>query len=927
MKIPVIYYSLVAMLVFASHPTLAGERAWVHRGLEDFAKGQFEDGGSNLYVNANGVIEMIHRLDVNNDGYVDLVLANSHDYIERGPTHVYTHQDKGEGESWTRKEMSADSGWMSRIVDLDRDGHTDLVVANGENGVTSELPSFIYWGGPDGLGVERTDLRTTGAYDVAILDVNRDGILDLIFPTAWNDHHNPGKPMHARVYLGGENRQFTEATKKYEISGTAAVSIAAADLNKDGFVDLALANYRVEHEYNTESYIYWGTEGGFDTSEPVRLPTAYPLRVMLADLNHDNWDDVIFSGGNRVQIYWNREGKLDKDDTRSIEVTGYTSMFSSGAIGIDVADVTGDGLNDLLLAANKGVDIRSGIDLETVVQSLPLTHTDWVTAADLDGDGRKDLVVSRYDDNENYEVDSAVFWNSAEGFSIDRVTWFPTGGAVGSTAGDLDGDGRPEVVFNNTMGGHLSNIHNYIYLGNERAEYGVERRLEFPTDGSGMALVADVDLDGYPEFIAITGVQTETGWIPYVRIHPGGPNGPATDRFEDISANDGLQDIRLADFNRDGFLDILAFAQVYDTKPETLAKSSRIYFGSEAGYSISRSQVLETYGNAGNLADVNKDGFLDILCTDKRNEVLIYLGGTDGFDGDRTWHVPVPYPIATNTADLNADGWLDLIVSCAAHYHLHQDTMHVFYGSQNGYRSENSQKLLAGYTPIFTAIADFSRDGHLDVAATAYSTATSRVIPAQVFWGNGQTLDLDNPVNLPAEGSGDATQVDLNRDGWVDLVLASHRNDIGHQVDSLIYWNGPEGFLAAPATRLPGLGPHGMTARDRGNAYTREPDESYFSPPFDMKDLTAKRLHWKADVVPPAELKFQVRFAATKEKLSQNPWMGPQGPESFYERSGQKLKGSPRGAAWLQYRAVFVSPYACRSPQLQEVRVDFVPKH
>ncbi len=919
-KIPVIVYSLV--IIMASHLAQAGEQAWIHRGFEEFAKGQFEDGGSNLYVNANGVIEMIHRLDVNNDGYVDLVLANSHDYIERGPTHVYTLQDKGE--SWTRKEMSADSGWMSRIVDLDRDGHTDLVVANGQNGVTSELPSFVYWGGPDGLGVERTDLPTTGAYDVAVLDINRDGILDLIFPTSWNDPHNPGEPKHARVYLGGEDRRFTEATEEYAITGIAAVSIAAADLNQDGFVDLALANYRVEHDYNTESYVYWGTEGGFDTSEPVRLPTAYPLRVIVADLNHDNWEDVIFSGGNRVQIYWNRQGKLNKDDTRIIEATGYSSIFSTGAIGIDVADVTGDDKNDLLMAAAEGVEIRSGTDLQTVYLSLPLTHTDWVTAADLDGDGRKDLVVSRKYDNVNYDVDSAVFWNGSTGFSMDRVTWFPTGGAVGNTAGDLNGDGRPEVVFNNTMGGHLSKIHNYIYLGNEKAEYGIERRLEFPVDSSSIALVADVDLDGYPEFIVDAGVNTDTGWTPYIRIHPGGPDGPATDRFQDIPANDGLQDLRLADFNRDGYLDILAFAQVYDAKPETLAKSSRIYFGSEAGYSLSRSRGLETYGNTGKLADVNKDGFLDILCVDKRNEILIYLGGPDGFSGDHSWRVPVPYPIAVNTADLNADGWLDLIVSCAAHYHLQKDTMHVFFGSRDGYRSENSQKLLAEYTPIFTAIADFNRDGHLDVAATGYSTSKARVIPAQVFWGTGKALDWDHPVNLPAEGSGAATQVDLNRDGWIDLVLACHRNDIGHQVDSLIYWNGPDGFLAAPATRLPGLGPHGMTARDRGNAYTREPDESYFSPPFDMTDMTAKRLHWKADVILPAELKFQMRVAPTREELSQSPWMGPQGPNTFYERSGQKLKGSPRGARWLQYRAVFVSPYACRSPRLHEVRVDFV---
>lgn len=57
---------------------------WVHEGLEEFNKGRFDNGGDNLYVNADGVIETIHRFGVNNDGYVDLILPNSHGYIERG---------------------------------------------------------------------------------------------------------------------------------------------------------------------------------------------------------------------------------------------------------------------------------------------------------------------------------------------------------------------------------------------------------------------------------------------------------------------------------------------------------------------------------------------------------------------------------------------------------------------------------------------------------------------------------------------------------------------------------------------------------------------------------------------------------------------------------------------------------------------------
>ena len=119
------------------------ERAWVHSGFETFSEGSFDNGGDNLYVNARGLIEMIHHFDVNNYGHVDIVFPNSHGYIERGPTWIYTQPER-EGKDWPRRELQNDSGWMSRAVDVDGDGHLDLLLVNGENGVTSELDSCVY---------------------------------------------------------------------------------------------------------------------------------------------------------------------------------------------------------------------------------------------------------------------------------------------------------------------------------------------------------------------------------------------------------------------------------------------------------------------------------------------------------------------------------------------------------------------------------------------------------------------------------------------------------------------------------------------------------------------------------------------------------------------------------------------------------------
>src|SRR3954463_5208428 len=108
-------------------------------GVEAFNEGRFDDGGSNLYVNARGEIERIHRTDLNGDGWPDVVVPNTHGYLERGPTRIFTAEGApGHGSRWSHVDLPHDSGWVSRIADVDGDGFPDLIVINAENGVTSE---------------------------------------------------------------------------------------------------------------------------------------------------------------------------------------------------------------------------------------------------------------------------------------------------------------------------------------------------------------------------------------------------------------------------------------------------------------------------------------------------------------------------------------------------------------------------------------------------------------------------------------------------------------------------------------------------------------------------------------------------------------------------------------------------------------------
>ena len=50
----------------------------VHEGFDALSRGELENAGENLYVSRKGRVQLIHRWDLNNDGYYDLVFSNTH---------------------------------------------------------------------------------------------------------------------------------------------------------------------------------------------------------------------------------------------------------------------------------------------------------------------------------------------------------------------------------------------------------------------------------------------------------------------------------------------------------------------------------------------------------------------------------------------------------------------------------------------------------------------------------------------------------------------------------------------------------------------------------------------------------------------------------------------------------------------------------
>ena len=392
----------------------------------------------------------------------------------------------------------------------------------------------------------------------------------------------------------------------------------------------------------------------------------------------------------------------------------------------------------------------------------------------------------------------------------------------------------------------------------------------------------------------------------------------------------------VADLNKDGWLDLVGVAFSHDYEPGSLAHSSVIYYGSPRGFMREDADPLPTSSRGnGMLADVNRDGWLDIICPDRRGYLGIFLGGPEGYSEDRMWKIPlegidVGFVPAVTCADLNEDGYLDIIVSYMGHYTRDRAGFFILYGGPDGYSVDRTEFHDTEASSILVSAADLNNNGHLDLLVPAYSTQFTRELPAHIIWGDGKSFDFEHPLSIPCDACCAFLAIDITQNGYKDLLAVCHRDDIGHEVDSLLFWNGPEGLDLEHPVRIPGLGPHLSCARDFGNGYTRAPVEYFISKPIAVGNGRPIALHWTAKTPGDSEFRFEIRCAPQKGDLENGEWKGPDGvPDgipagrgSYYRSSGGESQGVEPDTAWLQYRVGLVSPNGCSTPKLTEVSIE-----
>jgi hypothetical protein len=406
----------------------------------------------------------------------------------------------------------------SAIIDVDNDGTEELFLGGSKNT-------------PDGLfqfknnqmiaieGARGISKGNTASYGAIVLDVDNNGKQDLLVAREdglWLHYNKDG-------YFEGEKLNATMP------EGTVPLSIAIADLNRDGAFDMYVSGYirhdlvegqnifRDDYGGSSRLFINNGDNSFTDMTEQAGLTYKHnTFQSAFIDIDRDGLEDLIVAHDTGHVVTWRNKGNLHFERTSNPNSNQY-----SYPMGIGITDLGDDGLVDFffsnvgstppnILLRGKLTDDqisnwkwilfknKGGFEFEDIADRAKIADYEFSWGGvfeDLNLDGREDLIVS-----ENYiglpphrlpflrlngrlllQTPSGEFAPAEKEAGVISRTY-----SISPLTADFNGDGRPDIVHANIDGPSL------LFLS--KPGKGNYLKVELPDNISSIAATVTVTL-------------------------------------------------------------------------------------------------------------------------------------------------------------------------------------------------------------------------------------------------------------------------------------------------------------------------------------------------------------------------------------------------------------------------------------------------
>jgi hypothetical protein len=398
-------------------------------------------------------------------------------------------------------------------------------------------------------------------------------------------------------------------------------------------------------------------------------------------------------------------------------------------------------------ALKRSADLSNGLQPPGFANAVPYgsggNGANAVAIADVNGDGKPDLVVTNwcaYSSCTTPGTNVGVLLQNSNG-TFQTVVVYASGGLYADSiaVADVNGDGKPDLVVANcgsnsqTNCVSTSNSGNVaVLLGNGDGTFQTAVTYSLGASGATAVAVADVNGDGKPDLIVATGSNT----AGLVGVLLG--KGDGTFQAEATYSSGGLSPLAVTVGNLgNGHFDVVVANECAD---DTCTSSD---VGVLLGNGDGTFQTALTYDSGGlysdgvAIADVNRDGKPDVVVANSSTSTIVDNGDVGVLlgNGDGTLQTANHYSsgafgaAAVAVADVNGDGKLDLVVancsgtasSCVGAL---PGGIAVLLGNGDGTFQAAVSSGSGANTPFGVAVGDVNGDGRPDIVAANCPSAS-----------------------------------------------------------------------------------------------------------------------------------------------------------------------------------------------------------